>query len=88
MAAPRRALGAQDAYAAGLVNAVVAPAEVDARARPWPIARQRPYASRRRSCATRSAQVHEALAREGAVFIERLQAPEAHAAFMTFFARK
>ncbi len=85
--------GAQDAYAAGLVNAVVAPAEVDARAMAYAaaLADRPPEAVRLAKALLRDpqrAQVHEALAREGAVFIERLQAPEAHAAFMTFFARK
>ena len=84
---------AQDAYAAGLVNAVVAPAEVDARAMAYAaaLADRPPEAVRLAKALLRDpqrAQVHEALAREGAVFIERLQAPEAHAAFMTFFARK
>jgi enoyl-CoA hydratase/carnithine racemase len=84
---------AQEAHAAGLVNAVVAPAEVDARAMAYAaaLADRPPEAVRLAKALLRDpqrAQVHEALAREGAVFIERLQAPEAHAAFMTFFARK
>lgn len=84
---------AQEAHAAGLVNAVVAPAEVDDRAMAYAaaLADRPPEAVRLAKALLRDpqrAQVHEALAREGAVFIERLQAPEAHAAFMTFFARK
>lgn len=85
--------GAQEAHAAGLVNAVVAPAEVEARAMAYAsaLADRPPEAVRLAKALLRDPQrpmVHEALAREGAVFIERLQSPEAHAAFMTFFARK
>ncbi len=87
------AFTAQDALSAGLLNAVVDPSEVEARALAFAsaLADRPPEAVRLAKALLRDphrAAVHAALAREGAVFVERLQAPEAHAAFLTFFARK
>lgn len=87
------AFSAQDALDAGLVNAVVAPEAVEPRTMAYAaaLADRPPEALRLAKSLLREPQramVHEALAREGAVFVERLQSPETHAAFMAFFARK
>ncbi len=87
------AFDAATAQAAGLVNAVVAPEELSAtaRARAEALAKKPPgalaAAKRLLREPTREA-VKQAILREGAVFVERLQAPETLEALQAFMTRK
>ena len=85
------AFGAEDALAGQLLSAVAADPLDAARACAQSLARQ-PVAALRASKQLLRApgrpDVHRVLDAEAAVFFERLQSPEAQAAFQQFFARK
>lgn len=81
------------AHAAGLINAVVAPEELAATARARALAlAQKPagalLASKRLLREPARAQLRDAILREGAVFVERLQAPETLEALQSFLTRR
>jgi enoyl-CoA hydratase/carnithine racemase len=84
---------AAQAHAAGLINAVVAPEELatTARGRAVALAAKPPgalAAAKRLLREPTRAQVRDAIMREGAVFMERLQAPETIATLQAFLTRR
>jgi enoyl-CoA hydratase/carnithine racemase len=84
---------AAQAHAAGLINAVVAPEELatTARGRALALAAKPPgalVAAKRLLREPTRAQVRDAIMREGAVFMERLQAPETLATLQAFLTRR
>lgn len=84
---------AQTAKALGFVNRIVAKAELDAfvTARAKQLAEQPPGALRETKRLLRmntAAQVQDSMAKEGALFVERLNSPEAQEAFLAFFEKR
>ena len=85
------AFTAEAAHAAGLVNAVVADPVAHALERAAVLASKAPAALRHTKALLRhdaADAVGRAIAREGAVFVERLGSPEAHEAFTAFFEKR